>query len=167
MSIRADFDISEISRLSRLYPDVAKEEIENALDIVVSRVSSEIAAATPAGVGGAAGLRGSIFGEVRTMGSTITGTVGTPVEYGIVVEMGRKPGKFPPIAPIELWVRRILGVPAGQARGVAFVVARKIAEHGTEGAWMFRDTWERLEPWARGVMDNIPANIIRRVTSGT
>ena len=49
----------------------------------------------------------------------------------VVLITGRKAGKFPPIDQIEDWVIRKLGVPIEQSRGVAFAIAKKIAEQGT------------------------------------
>jgi hypothetical protein len=45
---------------------------------------------------------------------------------------GRSPGKQPPIDPIELWVKKKLKIPAAQAKGVAFAIAKKIAKEGTD-----------------------------------
>lgn len=45
---------------------------------------------------------------------------------------GRKPGKRPPIAPIEQWVNQKLGYSGSQARGMAFAIATKIAKEGTD-----------------------------------
>lgn len=44
---------------------------------------------------------------------------------------GRKPGKRPPIDPIEDWVNIKLGITGKQGRSVAFAVSKKIAEEGT------------------------------------
>jgi len=50
----------------------------------------------------------------------------------IFLQDGRKPGKFPPIDVIRGWVERKLGVPSEKSRNVAFLIARKIAEKGTD-----------------------------------
>lgn len=84
-------------------------------------------------------LEGSIAGEVRGQGLELTGVVNSPMPYAPVVELGRRPGKFPPLGPIQLWVRRKLNVPESRVRGVAFLIARKIAAQGFPGRFMFRD----------------------------
>ena len=77
-------------------------------------------------------------------------------QYAAVVEYGRKPGKFPPWSSQQflLWVRlRTRGVTratetrAGrirdaekETRSIAFLIARKIAEEGTEPTFYFRRT---------------------------
>ena len=51
----------------------------------------------------------------------------------IVLNSGRKPGTFPPIEPILDWVRGKLGISdEKEARSVAFVIARKISQSGTD-----------------------------------
>lgn len=50
----------------------------------------------------------------------------------IFLQDGRKAGKFPPINVIQGWVERKLNVPKEESRGVAFVIARKIAQKGTD-----------------------------------
>lgn len=48
------------------------------------------------------------------------------------LDTGRGPGKFPPIEPIIRWAQNKFGVDENEAKGIAFVVARKIANLGTE-----------------------------------
>lgn len=50
----------------------------------------------------------------------------------LFLEFGRKPGQMPPIGPIREWVERKLGVSSEESQGVAFVIARKIANEGTD-----------------------------------
>lgn len=52
-------------------------------------------------------------------------------EYTEQLVYGRKPGKMPPIAPIERWVNFKLGIQGVQARGMAFAIATKIKNEGT------------------------------------
>ena len=48
--------------------------------------------------------------------------------YGdIVLEYGRKPGKFPPVEPLEKWAKL-----HGMSRGAGYLIARKIAQRGTD-----------------------------------
>ena len=41
----------------------------------------------------------------------------------LFLEIGRRPGKMPPIEPIERWVVGKLNVPSEEARSVAFAIA--------------------------------------------
>lgn len=58
--------------------------------------------------------------------------------YALALEYGRKPGKFPSISAIRLWIDSRGIVPAPDAKGravskdsLAFLIARKIANSGT------------------------------------
>lgn len=68
-------------------------------------------------------LMGSISHQVHGMGLALTGEVGPTKRYGLFVERGRRPGRYPPIAAIAGWARRH-GIPP-------FLVARAIARKGT------------------------------------
>ena len=164
MKTEIKYDLGEIRKVAQRWPEETSREMDRTMDRIVRRLEGEIAKRTPAGVGGSAGLRGSIAGEVQTMGRTVTGTVGTPLEYGEVVELGRRPGKaFPPVDPIALWARRKLGVSDEKSRGVGFAIARKIAIHGFEGAHMFEEGWTAIESWAQTELMGIGERVIRRV----
>lgn len=57
---------------------------------------------------------------------------GKAVDYWFTVEVGRQPGRFPPIEPIRRWVeQRRIGEPS-KYPSTAFLIARKIAREGTE-----------------------------------
>lgn len=111
----------------------------------------QIAKATPVGVTGH--TRQGITGKVINAASGVIGVQGPAGKYAEFVESGRKRGKFPPPAPIELWLKRT-------AKGRAFVAAvkakyklksdkaalkqavflkqRGIGRRGTRGAFMFK-----------------------------
>lgn len=55
------------------------------------------------------------------------GIVGVGERYGGAVEKGRRPGRMPPVEPIERWARTKLG-----KSGLGFVIARKIKNEGTK-----------------------------------
>jgi hypothetical protein len=59
---------------------------------------------------------------------------GTVATYGRVMEFGRAPGKFPPIAAIERWAARH-GI---RGKGAAFLIARAIAKRGIKGKGFMR-----------------------------
>lgn len=164
MKITSKINIKEIRDLAKKYPKVVRQEVLKTMEIVTARLEKEVVERTPMGVGGAAGLAGSIFGEVRSFGKKVTGTVGTPLEYGEVVELGRRPGRaFPPVAPIALWAQRILGVSEKESKSVGFAIARKIAIKGTKGAKMFERAWQHMEGWAIAQFNAIPARVIKKL----
>ena len=165
MEIKTLININEIQELVKKYPEAVHSESVAVLNIIMARLEKDIVEFTPAGVGGAAGLRGSIHGEVAaTSGGSVEGVVGTPLEYGEVIEMGRRPGKgFPPVAPITLWAIRKLGVADKEAKSIGFLIARKIARQGFEGAHMFQKAWDKNERWVMDQLQTIPARVVDRL----
>lgn len=72
-------------------------------------------------------------------------------DYWYYVENGRGPGKFPPIDKILEWVRIKPIIPYSDSRGrlpteeqLAFLIARKIANEGTEGRKVLFETVDEL-----------------------
>ena len=162
--VKMTYNITALKELVRDYPHVVQDEGEKVMDLVVRRLESEIVEITPRGVGGLAGLAGSIHGAVVSHGMPIEGVVGTPLEYGIVIEEGRRPGqRMPPVGPIALWAQRKLGVSGKVARSVGFVIARSIGKKGFKGAHMFRKAWERSERWVQDELATIADKVVERL----
>lgn len=71
---------------------------------------------------------------VKSIETTASNNVGTirGRDYSYYLVNGRKPGKRPPIAPIERWAQAKLGLTGQQATSAAFAIANKIAQEGTE-----------------------------------
>lgn len=72
-------------------------------------------------------------------------------DYWYYVENGRGPGKFPPIDKILEWIRVKPVIPYSDNRGrlpteeqLAFLIARKIANEGTDGRKVLYETVEEL-----------------------
>lgn len=58
-----------------------------------------------------------------------------PAVYADVTEFGRTAGSFPPVDPIQKWVKRKLGVRnEKEARSAAFAIARTIEQRGMQPA---------------------------------
>ncbi len=128
------------ARFLKQAPAIAHEEMAASLQEALLLLEREIKDGTPVGVHGAGGLRGSIThklrGEAVDAGRGVAGDVFSPLNYAESVELGTKP-HFPPIAPLQDWVEHKLGVDPNESAAVAYLVARKIAKHGTKGAHMF------------------------------
>lgn len=61
--------------------------------------------------------------------------------HGIFVEVGRKPGKMPPIQAIVDWlIAKKIGRNPAKLRGIAIGIARKIGKHGTTGRFVLKRT---------------------------
>jgi len=166
METEVIYNITEVRELARRYPELVRQESRRVMDLIVRRLEKDVVEGTPKGVGGQAGLAGSTQGEVVMFGQSVRGMVGQPLEYGEVVELGRRPGKaMPPVEPIALWARSKLGVPADEAKSVGFAIARKIAEKGFEGAHMFEKAWNRNEAWIQSQLGTIPMRVQRRLSA--
>jgi hypothetical protein len=111
-------------------------------------------------------LRGSIFAEPR--GNPVREVVvGSTSIYAPVVEAGRNPGKFPPRAPLELWVRRKLGIAEPkQIKSVAFLIARKIAKQGFKGAFMFEGAARGANAQLQMIAEKMGKTIVNDALNG-
>jgi len=144
---------------------VLRKQMKTACLLIQGRVKSH----TPVGAS-RPGLRGSVDIDVRkdTRGDW-EGRIGTPLVHGSVIEFGRKaPGRMPPTAPIAHWVRRVLGVnDPKQAKGIAFVIARKIAAKGfrmKDGYKMFTKSARETRPAVERILgDNSVKKIVERL----
>jgi len=154
--------VEGINKLVRLIPearDTADRESKAAMYESVAIVEEQVVGLTPVGATG--NLRQSITTEVRGAAfQKMRGYVFTPIAYGLPVEEGRAPGRFPPIDPIELWVIRKRIAPANEARRVAFLIARSIARHGTKGAFMFERGLDKATPKVISIWDDLPVRIV-------
>ena len=136
-----EIDTREAAAQARAWaeaPEIVVEELVAGMREATLLAEREVKENTPLGVGGAAaGLHAPIAArEPQVAGNAVIGVVATSAPHAIPVELGTRP-HFPPIQPLEDWARVKLRVPAGEARGVAFAIAHKIAKEGTEGAFMF------------------------------
>lgn len=153
-------DITDFVAMLQEHPKEAAIEIRRTMQMSVDTLIQTITGHTPVNTGI---LRGSITSEIH--GEPVAqfyGDVFTPVIYGEPVEMGRKPGRMPPVGAIEQWVIRKLGVEEGkESRNVAFLIARSIGKGGTSGALMFEKGMKQAEPIVNRLWDDIPERILK------
>lgn len=102
--------------------------------------------------------------ETKTIPAGIRGELFSPLNYSGAVEHGRRPGKQPPIEPIQLWVVRKGIAPPDEARGVAYVIARAIGKRGTKGAKMLQKGWRRAKPRIQRIYDDVPRRLIEALS---
>jgi hypothetical protein len=174
--IRFEFQIQGLeqlktqpARFEKAYQEAGKEAVVQATAVlaraIVLRFERPAAGLPPAINTGL--LRNSVAWRIpRVDGRTIEGSVGTNIAYALPTEFGSRP-HWPPLAPIEFWVKRKLRVPAKQVRGVAFLVARKIARRGTEPRRIFTLGLEDATPRMREIFSRFPELIVKRMNAQT
>lgn len=114
---------------------------------------------TPFGVTGA--LR---RGWITELVSDSEAVVYNTEEYALAVEEGRRPGKGIPIEPLQLWVRRVLGLTNPvEIRSVAFLISRKAKLKGLEGQFFAADTFNDMLPAMNAELAKVGASIIKEL----
>ena len=177
----------QIQAMLAQYPAIIEKHLEAATEEALMLLQREIAERTPLGANQL--LRGSIAGKdaiaVTMIPNGLLGVIGTSNDYAIPVELGTKP-HFPwdkdndclPETLVD-WV--IAKLPVGQAvsiktgkplkakstrkaaEDVAWLVARKISQKGTEGAFMFRDGFAATEPYIQGLYKQAMNNALAEI----
>jgi len=88
-------------------------------------------------VGSTGDLRKRIHVEQGQRAGVVTAVVKPGVHYAVFVHEGTKP-HWPPLAPLETWVRRKLKKKGEEAEEIARGIQRHIGWHGTEAFPFFR-----------------------------
>ncbi|WP_146027251.1 hypothetical protein [Bowmanella denitrificans] len=122
----------------------------------------ELADASP---GGATGFyrRAHNFAGPIQVGQDYVGVVGNPLNYAVPVELGTKP-HFPPIAPLLDWVETVLGLDGSEAEQVAYAIAWKIKHKGTEGQFVYRDTFAANEHRVAQIMQRATDRVLEKLS---
>lgn len=100
------------------------------------------------GVGGGAGLAGSVFYQVQRTGTGAISEIGTPLDYAEHVEHGTRPHR-PPVQPIQDWVEIKLGLSGRAAVSAAHAIAVNIGKRGTKAQPVWEPTFTRTQPALR------------------
>jgi hypothetical protein len=90
-------------------------------------------------------LRGSIVSELRGSPAERAQEVSSSMAYAPIQEVGRRPGRRPPVGALLVWVARKLQ--ASDVPSVAFLVARKIGREGTTGYHFMELAFEQASPY--------------------
>lgn len=140
--LRIEMDAESVAAYARAWeqaPEIAQDELLRYVETTTAHLQGEVQERTPTTYGT---LRASIVGSVRALpGLGVEGVIGTPLSYAVAVELGTKP-HMPPVEPLINWARQKLGVSGKEAERAGWAVARKIARRGTEGHFMFANTFE-------------------------
>lgn len=154
-------NIKGLKKLTEEYPaasrDARKARLTEAL-LLLERVVKE---KTPEGAG-PIHLRDSFFSTVDWIGDQFKGIFGTPLAHGEPVEYGTKP-HFPPIAPLQHWVEKILGLEGKKARSVAFAIAIIRSRSSRLGVHMVDKGFTENEARILEILKRIPDDIIKAV----
>lgn len=167
MSLSIDIDTSELeayahklARHEQIVREISGPAMRQSVDVTLAHIKQRV----PVNTGQ---LRQSITGEVTGTPVSLKGVVTSPLQphYAPDVEYGRKPGKMPPVGPIELWARRKLGLSGKELESAAFLIARAIGRRGTKGAFMFRDGTAAARTTVNGIWQRAITKLINRLAS--
>lgn len=163
VSLTYDIKVKGLDELRQRFaesPELVESETRRALRVSIDHLEEQVAGRWPVFTGQG---RGSTATEVRGSKTNLRGIVGTPLIYGLPVELGREPGKMPPVAAIEYWVIRKGIASPPESRSVAFLIARAIGRRGTEGAFMFEKGWEASEGTVEKIFDEAVERVLERL----
>lgn len=148
MELKIRVDVTKWSGVLERFPAALRQALERGLarSAELFRRAVETNIRTPFGPKPLGLLASSVRSELRDESGRAIGRVflAPPADrYGLFVEVGTRP-HFPPLAPLERWVRKRLGVTDDrQAREIAFLVGRKIARRGTAGHFLFERAFQQ------------------------
>jgi hypothetical protein len=135
--------------------EIVAQEQTRAMNAAVLLAKGEILPRVPANTGL---FRKSIQTSVKGEKVELVGRVFSPMVQGLPLEMGAKwDGARPPVGPLRLWAERKFGVDEGEARSIAFLVARKLKAKGLSARHFFQDGYEASKSaiearWAEGLL---------------
>jgi hypothetical protein len=141
-------------------PEVVRQELAAAMAEADQLILREVKERTPHASGL---LRGSEIAVEKVQGFAVQGFVGSPLNYAQPVELGTRP-HFPPVEALMDWVKLRFHVTSdSQARGIAFLIARKISRQGTKGASMFEQAWGAVAPQVSAIFARAADRIAARI----
>ncbi len=168
MSIRFSYRITpntygkNAAKAANMTPQLMTRIVREGIEIT----RSEVAPRAPVGWSGV--LRAGYQTEViRPNTSNPRAALVNPVLYHDPVDKGRKPGKQPPIEALIPWVGSKLGIPPGpQRQSVAFLVARKIGQKGTEPVDMVKEGWEQARQELSPLLKQAGLRLVKIIADG-
>lgn len=124
-------------------------------------LEGEVARATPFGVTGKM-RRGWQSTYVKRGSQASEVLVSNATEYVLPVELGRRPGTFIPLKPLQLWARRKLGADEGRAWGIARKISRKAKRSGIKGQRFAEKTFdESIDVLNRNFLFPVGAQLVK------
>jgi hypothetical protein len=83
--------------------------------------------------------------------------------YASIIELGRRPGRFPPISLIQRWAQRRLGLSLKEAKAAAFPIARAIAKRGIAGRKVMTDAMPKVE---KDFLEEVEKELAKELAKG-
>ncbi|WP_238947531.1 hypothetical protein [Vandammella animalimorsus] len=155
--------LDAITRGLREAPEQTRQILEATMHQVTLLVQREAQENMPRASGLTAASIGS---EVHSTPAGVLGVVGSASPVAAFVELGTKP-HMPPIDAIQPWVKAVLGIAEPKEnRRVAYLVARKIAAHGTEAKRPLGRAAEAMQPQVVRLFEDAAAQIAQRLVGG-
>src|SRR3990167_6339597 len=147
----------KVAKSVRFAPEVIPRETQMFLHEAGALIEKSVRQRTPQGVCGTqSGARASIFAETRQSAGLFSEVIGSNLAYIEPLEVGRRPGKQPPVDALIPWVEKFIALDEGEtAEGVAFVIARAIGRRGTQGAHMFEQGLNAALPLLPGMAERM------------
>ena len=158
----------EVTGLEPLVRNLNRSEVENliALNNGLRKIGQllvpKVKEATPVGASGK--LRGRTFFEIKGKGADMEMKIIQPAKsdkgyfYGGAVRGGTRP-HFPPPSALYDWVVKKLGIPMPAAKGVAFLIARKISKVGTKPQKYAREVLQSNMSNIQGIVNEVGQKI--------
>lgn len=116
----------------KLADDIQKQ-VRTIIDDELVNIAAELQQASPEGATGELKAGWDVIPSSRRRNLIeVQGTITNNAPAALFRVVGRGPGKFPPEQPLLDWVQIKLNVEPKKAKGVAFVIRRKIATKGTK-----------------------------------
>lgn len=109
----------------------------------------------------------SITSDVASTPAGVLGITGSSQASALYVEVGTKP-HMPPVAAMVPWVKAVLGITEPkQVKRVAFLVARKIAVHGTPAQRPMGKAVETTQGQIAAMFERAAGRIADHLAGGT
>lgn len=152
--------------------EVLRDGLRAAMAESLAVAEKETTQRAPVGVGGQAGFKGSIFSEVRESPDYFQGITSSPLPYADPLEYGRRAGaRMPPVAALIPWVEQFLTLrPGDSAKGVAFAIARYMAQRGSRswrqsppGDRTFERAFEASQPQILAIFERMVGAVAPRL----
>ena len=155
---------------------IMKGEYNQAMHSAVILTTEEVVRLAPVGV---TGFLSKVQWKVVSPFHGVVGSHPVSSKYALVVEVGRKPGKFPPPEPIRRWLQItdkgkafVATITAAYKikkketalRSATFLKSRGIARQGTKGAFMFQEGEKRATPRVNKLFERAVIEIARRLS---